>query len=55
MTERTLFQQIIEEFVTSIKDDELMNSSIMKVVANISEGSKPINKKDMLALLNSED
>jgi len=55
MTERTLFQQIIDEFVSSIKNDELMNSSIMKVLENILEGSKPMNKKDMLSLLNSED
>ena len=53
MSEKSISEQIIDEFVNSIKDDEIISSSILEELKKVLESRKPVNRRGFISLLSS--
>lgn len=55
MSEKSIYEQIIDEFISSIKGYDIISESILKELKKSLEEKKTISKRDFISLLSSEE
>jgi len=54
MVGKTITEQIIDEFIESLKGDELIDDSILTRLRKLFEKKRGVSKKEIITILESE-
>ena len=55
MAEKSLVEQIVDDFIDSIEKNKLINDSMVEKLKDIGKGEKVVNNRELESILSLED